>query len=309
MPAPDFSHPAPPADWPAPTGAAAWSTLEVAAARGRSRLVRCHSVPPLKLLQPATGSAACHVVQASYGGGLVAGDVIRLRLRGQAGSRLLLGTQANTRVFHSPAGHWAEQHLLAELADEALAVVFPDPVVLLPRSRYRQVQHWHLDAGATLLLVDWFQAGRAPGPAALAAGPAAPAFTDLHAELRVSVAGRLVVLDRFAFAPTAHSAAAPANFGRHQSFFSAFLIGPPAGPRFQQLAAALAGQQLPGRGSPHFRLPGAGVVVALTQARENVHVLRAAAASRQELQPLCEGLMAALAGPDLLGFNPLRRKY
>ncbi|WP_375417358.1 urease accessory protein UreD [uncultured Hymenobacter sp.] len=280
----------------------AWSVLEVAASRGQSRLVRCHNVQPLKLLQPAAPGGLCHVVFSSYGGGLVAGDCLRLRVRGQAGTRLLLSTQANTRIFRSPDGAVAEQHTIGELADQALAVVFPDPVVPQAGSRYRQRQHWHLAPTATLLLVDWFHAGRTDQGEQFA-------FRTFETELRVSVAGRLVLLDRFAFAPDEHIAAAPANFAGHQTFFSAYLIGPPGDPRFQRLAACLQAQQLPGRVEPHFQLRGRRYVVAVAQARENVWVLRAAAHSRQELQPLCDEILAALANEKLLGFNPLQRKY
>ena len=279
-----------------------WSTLEVASVRGRSRLVRCHNVQPLKLLQPASPSSACHVVLSSYGGGMVAGDVIRLRVTAQAGARLFLSTQANTRIFRSIDGAVARQHIEGELAENALVVVFPDPVVLQAESRYRQQQQWQLAPGAMLLVVDWFHSGRMDQGERFA-------FTELHSELRVRVGSRLTVLDRFGFAPDEHIATSPANFAGHQTFFSAFLIGPPTDPRFQQLAARLMRQKMPGNNGPHFSLHGHDCVVAVTQARENVCVLRAAAHRRQDLQPLCDALLAALASPELLGYNPLQRKY
>jgi urease accessory protein len=279
-----------------------WSTLEVAHVRGKSRLIGSHNVQPLKILQPGAPGATCHVVLSSYGGGMVAGDSIRLRIAGRAGSRLFLSTQANTKIFHSVDGQVAEQHTTGELEDGALAVVFPDPVVLQAASRYRQMQHWHLAPTATLLLVDWFHSGRMDQGERFA-------FTDLHTELRVSVAGRLALLDRFAFAPEEHIAAAPANFAGYQTFFSVFLIGPPAEARFQQLAALLLRQQMAGGAEPHFSLRGLACVISVSQARENVYILRAAAHSRLDLQPLCEALLTELADEKLLGYNPLERKY
>ena len=114
---------------PTPPAAPEWSTLEVAQVRGRTRLVACKNIQPLKMLQPGSPGHACHVVLSSYGGGLVAGDVIRLRVAARAGARLFLSTQASTRVFRSIDGAVAEQHTVGELAENALAVVFPDPVV------------------------------------------------------------------------------------------------------------------------------------------------------------------------------------
>jgi urease accessory protein len=287
---------------PAQAAAPAWSVLDVAEVRGRSRLVACKNIQPLKLLQPASHSRACHVVLSSYGGGMVAGDVIRLRVTVQAGARLIVSTQASTKIFRSIDGAVAEQHTVGELGENALAVIFPDPVVLQADSRYRQVQEWHLQPSSLLLLVDWFHSGRMDQGERFA-------FTSLHSELRVRVAGRLVVLDRFAFNPEENIATSPANFAGYQTFFSVFLVGSPADARFQQLAAMLARQKMPGGTGPHFNLNNRECVVSVARARENVWVLRAAAHSRMALQPLCEQILAALADGELLGYNPLARKY
>ena len=288
---------------PPPLPAAAeWSTLEVARVRGHSRLVTCKNIQPLKLLQPASHGRACHVVLSSYGGGLVAGDVIRLRVTGQASSRLILTTQASTRVFRSIDGAVAEQHTVGELAENALAVVFPDPVVPQAESRYHQTQAWQLHPTALLLLVDWFHSGRMDQGERFA-------FTSLHSELRVRVAGRLVVLDRFAFNPEENIATSPTNFAGYQTFFSVFLVGSPDDARFKFLGEMLARQKMPGGTGPHFNITGQDCVVSVARARENVWVLRAAAHSRMALQPLCEQILAALASEELLGYNPLARKY
>ncbi|MGY3088875.1 urease accessory protein [Hymenobacter sp. UYAg731] len=281
---------------------AAWSVLEVAQVRGRSRLIACKNIQPLKLLQPAAPTSACQVVLSSYGGGLVAGDVIRLRITGQAGSRLVLTTQASTKVFRSIDGAVAEQHTVGELGENALAVIFPDPVVLQAESRYRQVQEWHLQPTSLLLLVDWLHSGRMDQGERFA-------FTSLHSELRVRVAGRLVVLDRFGFEPAENIAASPANFAGYQTFFSVFLVGSPDDARFRFLGEMLARQQMPDSTGPHFSINGRECVVSVARARATVWVLRAAAHSRMALQPLCEEILAALADAQLLGYNPLARKY
>ncbi len=270
--------------------------------RGRSRLISCENVQPLKVFNPSSPTAACHVVLSSYGGGMVAGDAIRLRITGQAGARLMVSTQASTRIFRSIDGATAKQHTLGELGAGALAVVFPDPVVLQAESRYHQTQEWHLQPDALLLLVDWFHSGRMDQGEQFA-------FTALHSELRVRVAGRLVLLDRFAFSPDEHIATSPGNFADYQTFFSAYLVGSPSDARFRHLAALLAQQKMPGSTGPHFNISGQPVLLSVAKARENVYVLRAAARSRMALQPLCDALLAGLAAEELLGYNPLKRKY
>ncbi len=279
-----------------------WSELAVAQVRQQSRLVASRSRQPLKIINPNSPGGSCHVVLASYGGGLVAGDSIRLRVRCEEGSRMLLTTQANTRIFKSIDGSQAEQLTEGFLAEKALAVVLPDPLVPQADSRYHQAQHWHLAADAMLLLADWWHAGRTDAGEKFA-------FTTFATELRVSVAGRLVLLDRFALRPEEHLATSQATFGPYHTALSLYLVGPPNDARFQQLAAAL--RRLPplGQTDLHAQLAGRRCVVAVSQARDNVYVVRALGNSRLDLEPIYQAVSEALAAQELLGFQPLQRKY
>ncbi len=280
-----------------------WSALTVAQVRGQSRLVASRSLQPLKIINPAAPAGpACHAVLASYGGGLLAGDSLRLRVRCEASSRLLLSTQANTRIFKSLDGRHAEQLTEGHVAENALAVVLPDPLVPQADSRYHQAQHWHLHESATLLLADWTHAGRTDLGEKFA-------FTTFVTELRVSVAGRLALLDRFALRPEEHLATSQATFGPYHSALSLYLVGPPAGAQFQRLAAALRQLPPPGQTDLHATLAGRPCVVAVTQARANVLLVRALGMSRLALEPVYQAVAAALAEPELLGFDALRRKY
>ena len=286
---------------PAPVSAEGWSEIEVAQVRGHSRLVSSRSVQPLKLLSPrAAGSY--HVVLSSYGGGMLAGDLIQLRVRAQAGARLFLGTQASTKVYKSTTGAIAEQLIEGELAEGAVAVVLPDPVVPQAGSRYRQRQHWQLQPGALLLLADWFTAGRTDAGERFA-------FSSYHSELRISRGGSLRVLDRFGFEPEAHIATSPANFQQYQTALSVYLVGPPGEARFRRLGQQLLDLQMPGRRELDFRLPEHACVLSVVQAREDVYVLRAAARRRLDLQPLLDALLELAAAADVLGYQPWARKY
>lgn len=286
-----------------PDDALKWSELAVAQVRQQSRLVASRSLQPLKIINPAAArGAACHVVLASYGGGLVAGDCLRLRVHCEAGARLLLTTQANTRIFKSIDGRQAAQITEGHVAENALAVVLPDPLVPQAASRYHQAQHWHLAESATLLLADWWHAGRTDAGEKFA-------FTTFATELRVSVAGRLTLLDRFALRPAEHLATSQATFGPYATALSLYLVGAPAGARFQQLAAALRALPPLGQTNLHAQLAGRPYVVAASQARENVVLVRALGYSRLDLEPVYQAVSAALAGKELLGFSPLRRKY
>jgi len=135
------------------------------------------------------------------------------------------------------------------------------------------------------------------------------AFTSFATELRVSVAGWLALLDRFALRPDEHLATSQATFGPYCSALSLYLVGPPAGAQFQQLAAALRQLPPPGQTELHASLAGRPYVVATTQARENVLLVRALGLSRLALEPVYQAVAAALSGKELLGFDALRRKY
>jgi len=286
-----------------PDDAHLWSALTVAQVRQQSRLVASRSVQPLKIINPAAPAGpACHAVLASYGGGLVAGDCIQLRVRCEAESRLLLSTQANTRIFKSLDGQQAAQITEGHVAENALAVVLPDPLVPQAASRYHQAQHWYLAPTATLLLADWWHAGRTDLGEKFA-------FTTFSTELRVSVAGRLTLLDRFALRPEEHLATSQANFGPYHTALSLYLVGPPDGARFQRIADALRQLPPPGQTDLHASLAGQPYVVAVTQARENVLLVRALGMSRLDLEPVYRAVSAALAGEELLGFDALQRKY
>jgi urease accessory protein len=287
-----------------PDDDALWSKLAVAQVRQQSRLVASRSLQPLKIINPtaALASPACHAVLASYGGGLVAGDSIRLRVRCQEASRLLLTTQANTRIFKSIDGRQAEQLTEGHVAENALAVVLPDPLVPQADSRYHQAQHWHLADTATLLLADWWHAGRTDIDEKFA-------FTAFSTELRVSVAGRLALLDRFALRPAQHLATSQATFGPYHTALSLYLVGPPAAGRVQRLATALRQLPPPGQTDLHASLAGRPYVVAVSQARPNVLMVRALGNTRLDLEPVYRAVSAALAAEELLGFDALQRKY
>ncbi|TGE07616.1 urease accessory protein UreD [Hymenobacter fodinae] len=279
-----------------------WSEIAVSQVRGKSVLTACRNVQPLKILNPRAPASSCHVVLSSYGGGMVAGDVIRLQLTAHADTRLFLGTQANTKIFRSVDGQVAEQVIEGALEHNALVAVLPDPVVLQEHSRYRQRQHWHLASGAVLLLADWLHSGRMDNGEQFA-------FTSFETELRITVAGRLTVLDRFAFRPEEHIATSPANFDRYQTTLSVYLVGHPHDDRFALLARTLQELQTISREALPEDLSGQEFVVAVAPAKPGVLVLRALGTSRQALQPIYEQLGQALKQDELLAHHPGQRKY
>jgi urease accessory protein len=132
--------------------------LVCALSAGKSRVVEARAASPLQWLTPKNRGHAAWVYQTSHGGGLVSGDTLDVRLRVQAGATAFVSTQSATKVYRCPQPVAA--HLHAEIADRAVLVLAPDPVVCFKDAAYTQNQHITLAPSAGLILVDGVTAGR-----------------------------------------------------------------------------------------------------------------------------------------------------
>ncbi len=126
---------------------------------GRNTILeRSFATNPLKVLITRGVSPACWVYSATYGGGIVGGDEIRLNVEVGHSARGVLSTQASTKVYRSPRP--ASQHLTASVDDDALLVVLPDPVVCFAGAYFSQEQRYDLHRRGSLVMVDWITSGR-----------------------------------------------------------------------------------------------------------------------------------------------------
>jgi urease accessory protein UreH len=118
---------------------------------------------PLKLITPSRPSEtrSALVFLLSYGGGLVGGDTVNLKVDVQAGGRLSMVTQGHTKIFKSPSPDiLTSQTMWVEIAPGAALCLLPDPVQPFKDSVYEQMQVFRLEAGASLCLLDWVTQGR-----------------------------------------------------------------------------------------------------------------------------------------------------
>ena len=131
--------------------------------RPATHLVHVSHRSPLRLVPCRSSSVeqagAAVVYQASYGGGVVSGDCLDVRVTLQQQATMALLTQGTTRVY-------PQRHLLSDtttrmqaqytLGADSLLVVAPDPLVTLPHSRLEQVSRIHLqDPSASCVVIDW----------------------------------------------------------------------------------------------------------------------------------------------------------
>jgi urease accessory protein len=133
--------------------------LDIARVGPRSVVLRAYATSPLRLLTPRNHGAAAWVYASSYGGGLLGGDALRLRLNIGAEASAFVSSQASTKIYRSGDSS-SSSHLTADVAAGGHLVLWPDPVVCYAGSAFRQTQRIDLAHNAALVLVDTVSSGR-----------------------------------------------------------------------------------------------------------------------------------------------------
>ena len=201
----------------APQLATGTGEVELALVANRTAIVRRMAHSPLKLLTPRGAGDCAHVVTSTYGGGLLAGDAISLRVRAGHGTRCVLGTQASTKVYGG-GDDTSRQSLEADVGGGATLAVAPDPVTCFAGSRYEQCQAFRLAATASLLLIDWLTSGRA-------ARGERWAFGRYRTDTRIDIDGSCAARDATLLEADGATTVAE-RMGRFDCIASAFLLGP-----------------------------------------------------------------------------------
>jgi len=145
-------------DTPESFNRSGFGAVEVVRGPQTSVVSRALAMSPLRLLTPGNHGRAAWIYTSTYGGGLVDGDDISLRVRVAHKAAAFLSTQASTKVYRSPRG--SDVEMRADIEPAGLLVSVPDPVVCFAASRYRQTQRLDVSEGAGLVLVDWVSSGR-----------------------------------------------------------------------------------------------------------------------------------------------------
>lgn len=99
----------------------------------------------------------------TYGGGLVGGDKIQLKVELEDQTRLVLLTQGSTKIFKSPnRGVVSGQVLDVKIGADAALCYLPDPTQPFAESVYEQKQTFYVDpeGKSSLLMLDWVSEGR-----------------------------------------------------------------------------------------------------------------------------------------------------
>ncbi|MEZ4298621.1 MAG: urease accessory protein UreD [Polyangiaceae bacterium] len=275
------------------------------------RVVRCRAVSPLKVLLPKNHGHAAWLFVASFGGGLVNGDALRLRLKVGAGASAYVSTQASTKVYPGESS----QRFEADVGEGGLLCALPDPVVCFAGASFRQSQRVRLAEDASLVWLDSVSAGRVEHGERWK-------LDRYESRTRVERGGRLWIEDAIRL-DQAHGELA----GRMRRF-SALATLVAVGPRTLALRKhwlAAHGTERE-RGAPEVARDaqasvahtpagrartggdaGRAVLVAPSSLGEDGVVVRVAAERTRELLGALTSLLAPVA--EMLGDDPLARKW
>ena len=204
----------------APPMAAGEGGIAVESVAGQSTRTSSWATNPLKLIVPRPRGSSVWAYSSNFGGGLLAGDQIQLKLSLGADTRCFFSTQASTKVYRNPRQRPCGHRLSASLGNNSLLVLAPDPVQMFARSSYEQRQEFHLQMRAGLVLVDWCSAGR------VARGERW-AFTRFHSRNEIFLGRERVLLDSLLLDPAHGPLDAPHRMGRFNCLALVALIGEP----------------------------------------------------------------------------------
>lgn len=123
---------------------------------------------PLKLISPDPHRASDEkhvtvIFLLTYGGGLVGGDRINLKMELEDNTRLVLLTQGSTKIFKSPIRTVITGQVLDVKVGAGSALCYlPDPTQPFAESIYEQKQTFYVDSTgkSNLLMLDWVSEGR-----------------------------------------------------------------------------------------------------------------------------------------------------
>lgn len=261
--------------------------LDVVLGPRRSVVTRALATSPLRLLTPANHGHAAWVYTSTYGGGLVDGDAISLRVAVGPGASAFVSTQASTKVYRSPRGSGSEMR--ADIGRDGLLVVVPDPVVCFAGSSYRQIQRVNLAEGARLVLVDWISSGRR-------ASGERWVFDEYVSRTIVRCKGRLVLHDATALR------SADGDLATRMGRFDVMALVVIVGEAMKSEAAALVSRVAQ---APIVR--GADELIAVAPLGDVGCVVRAAGRSVEQVGRRLRQLLGFV--PALLGDDPWSRKW
>ena len=283
---------------PSPIDAPGIGLLDVARTGTGSVATRAYATSPLRLLTPRNHGGAAWVYAASYGGGLLGGDAIRLTIDVGRGARAFISTQSSTKVYRSDGE--SSLRMGARVGAEGHLIVWPDPIVCFAGSAYRQDQQFDLDVAGSLVLVDWMTSGRR-------ASGERWRFNRYETRTIVRIGGGVVLFDSQIFSAAEGDMAV--RMGRFDVLCTAAIVGVPLAQHTEAIVSDVAARPIERRGEILIAaaLLPAGARGAAVRAPSAGCVLRIAGPSVERVAAVLRRHLSFV--PGLLGDDPWARKW
>jgi urease accessory protein len=192
--------------------------LRVEMIAGQSAMTSARATSPLKILVPRARGASVWAYLSSFGGGFVAGDETSLDLSVGAGARCFVTTQALTKVYRNPRLRPCSHRLSANLEEDSLLVLAPEPVQAFAEATYMQRQEIRMAPSAGLVLLDWFCSGRA-------ARGERWTFTSLQSRNEIFLGDERILLDSLLLDAAHRSLRSASRMGRFNCLALLVVIG------------------------------------------------------------------------------------
>ena len=256
--------------------------------RGRSRLIRMVSVPPIKFIAPESHASGALCFISSYGGGMLGGDSVAINVEISEDSALVLLPQANSRAYTNTDGKLATQYMKVDIKKGGRFIFNADPLVLHEQSRYAQDTEINIDAGAGAIIIDWFSIGRSENGEKFL-------FSEYSSSLKISDTASTFLIDKQFFSPQTNRYNIAGAFSSYSQMLNIFFVG----------ESILSAKKFMNNDS--ISSNSNDYIYSFTN-HERYTILRILGYSRQRLQSLLNKLFFIISQDNLIGFNALERK-
>lgn len=265
---------------------------------GRSRIVECQSVSPVRLLHPYLSDQAVLLMMSSYGGGMVQGDHVEIDFECGEGARVLIGTQANSRVYRNDRQLPTSQAIRGRVEAGGQVVVLPEPLVLHAGSRFHQKQRWTVEPGGSLLLAEWFQCGRSDSGECFS-------YQGYQSDIEIWQAEELLLWEQFCSDPEEENPGFAGRFGNANLMLNLFAVGDAQGVLQEALQSVVDRQsgftQVPSLTGQSFRNNQNSLRSLVTLEDRPLTIFRSLGRTRMDFDDILEPLQQALATDTWLG--------
>ncbi len=252
------------------------------------------SIAPLKIINPSGSAQSAFCMLSNYGGGFVQGDKVQLQVCCGENTQSVISSQANTRIFEGGGDH-CYQHTSIDVKAGAIHFYLNDPLVMHKGSSFTQNTNISVATAGVMCLVEWFSAGR------ISQGECFD-LDKYETNTSAYFSDKLVLKDRFIIDPKRVPPHSPGVFGNHTTYICIYLVGDQSDTRIQLLEKSLL---------KLCEVKSSETNISTNFSRVNKHVglARVSAKEPLHLHPFMRTFAQHFEHPELLGFNPLKRKY